>query len=574
MRALLLLGALAVGLAAATPTRPVLPDVGSLPVTYLATDKYRSAFRVTTTKPPRYELVAEARYNASNADMGWDYLHVRGLKNVFNSTEANVFHDAGYLEGYLTAATIYAANDFASLVPTDAAVMQWVTEHISYMQGQVRAAGDADPYWRMVGNILAQMEGLVAGCNAAAKGPQLTFQMIFLANFADEIGDVQTHVGLKSGVLDAATVKRNRVMERMANGMHCSALIKVLPEDLFMAHDTWSVFSQMAVRTYKVYEFPHIAATVSLSGYPGTIASGDDWYMTSHDLAVQETTNGVFNTSLFVNYVLPNTVSEFVRVMVATYTAYSGEEWTRTFSRENSGTYNNQYMVVDWKVYAPGSSLAPGTLWVAEQLPGTMARGDVTDVLRTQGFWASYNIPYFRVIFQLSGYAEMEAEQGTFWSYTKYARPEIFKRNQTLIRDVAGMQKMMRYNNYLHDEYSIIPNCTGATNDVCNPMRSSMLTIASRGDLMPVYNTTAEMIAHYGPLYFFVAQGCFGALDAKIARYSARHNLAGLVINGPTNDQQPTFDWSGACGNQVPSNSVARYDFPWIEFPRTYFDDN
>ena len=34
-------------------------------------------------------------------------------------------------------------------------------------------------------------------------------------------------------------------------------------------------------------------------------------------------------------------------------------------------------------------------LWVAEQLPGNIETGDVTEVLLSQGYWASYNRAYF-----------------------------------------------------------------------------------------------------------------------------------------------------------------------------------
>lgn len=54
----------------------------------------------------------------------------------------------------------------------------------------------------------------------------------------------------------------------------------------------------------------------------------------------------------------------------AHFVASSGAEWTAALDVANSGTYNNQYMVVDLNKFTPGQDLAHGTLWVAEQIPG------------------------------------------------------------------------------------------------------------------------------------------------------------------------------------------------------------
>ena len=55
------------------------------------------------------------------------------------------------------------------------------------------------------------------------------------------------------------------------------------------------------VPTRQVYGLPFgssKARSVSFSGYPGRIAGIDDFYVTSQQLTVIETTNGVYNTSL------------------------------------------------------------------------------------------------------------------------------------------------------------------------------------------------------------------------------------------------------------------------------------
>lgn len=549
---LVLLGTCGAVQGGSKPPRKLLhSDTKSIPwftLTYSDADGFVVREGVADT-----DAVAYGQFNASLYDLGWDYVRMVAPDDLVEDDLPGAYFAAGYLEGYLTSSRITGLG-FSNL---SADVNGWISDHIGYMYTK---AGDqsSDPFWYQVELILRQVEGLTAGYNNATSS-NITFLQMFIISFGAEVGDVVTALQVQSGA-----VKRNTLLDRRGVNSHCSALIKVTHDDLFMAHDTWNSFYGLQWRMYKVYEFQ---TTVTMSGYVASVASGDDWYMTSNELTIQETTNIVWNSSLYVN-VVPETVSEFIRVMTATYLATSGEEWTAYFARENSGTYNNQYMVVDMKLYVPGSTVVDGTLWIAEQIPGYVARGDESKQLRQNGYWASYNIPYFREIYDISGYKAVEEQQGTFWSYTKYARPEIFRRNNTDITDVYGMMRMMRYNNYLYDPLSAIPNCTGAPNNVCETPRTSMLTIASRGDLMTVYNTTAENIAHYGPLYSWVAQGCFGATDSKIASWKNRRSLTGYIISGPTNDQQPTFRWGepGVCSGPTPPGCATEFDFPWIAF--------
>ena len=65
---------------------------------------------------------------------------------------------------------------------------------------------------------------------------------------------------------------------------------------------------------------------------------------------------------------------------------------------------NNQWMVLDSAKFDPGAALPAADLfWVAEQIPGKIVAADMTATLTGQGFWPSYNIPFFKEIFDLSG---------------------------------------------------------------------------------------------------------------------------------------------------------------------------
>jgi hypothetical protein len=309
-----------------------------------------------------------------------------------------------------------------------------------------------------------------------------------------------------------------------------------------------------------------------MSGYPGMISSMDDFYMTSNNLTAMETTLEMFNNTLYVLHTVPQTVSEFLRVMTANYLATTGAEWTHYFAKQNSGTYCNQYMIVDMKLYQPNAPIVANTLWVTEQIPGLVISQDKSDVLREQGYWASYNIPYFSEIYQLSGNTLWEETLGLLYSYNHSDRAEIFRRDAPNVNSLQDMQQIMRYNNYLHDVYSIIPNCTGAINNTCNPARSAMLSIASRGDLMPFYGNNQTLLReHYGNNYLFVQGAAFGAIDSKITSFSmlTSGTLNAVIISGPTHggpSQLPVFTWDPSLWGPSPPGQLLTYDFPWVSF--------
>lgn len=122
-----------------------------------------------------------------------------------------------------------------------------------------------------------------------------------------------------------------------------------------------------------------------------------------------------------------------------------GKEWTEVFSRHNSGTYNNQWMIVDYKLFKPLKPLRDGLFWVLEQLPTLIESRDMTDVLRSQSFWPSYNSPYFPTIFNLSGVPALVEQYGDWFTYDKTPRALIFNRDQSKVTDMDSMIRMVNF---------------------------------------------------------------------------------------------------------------------------------
>jgi len=67
-------------------------------------------------------------------------------------------------------------------------------------------------------------------------------------------------------------------------------------------------------------------------------------------------------------------------------------------------------------------------------------------LLLTLGYWASYNVPFYPVIFNMSGYRDMVNVFGTLLSHSLAPRAKIFRRDQGKVVDMKSMQAIMRYN--------------------------------------------------------------------------------------------------------------------------------
>jgi len=182
------------------------------------------------------------------------------------------------------------------------------------------------------------------------------------------------------------------------------------------------------------------------------------------------------------------------------------------FLFKNSGTYNNQYMIIDQKLFTPKQPLLPDTLWVMEQIPGLVVGADVTRELE-RGYWSSYNVPYFIEIYNKSGYPAVAKRSGTDVTYQLAPRAKIFRRDVGTVIDPISFEKMMRYNGYKTDPYS---------------EGSPWNSICSRGDL-----ATGD-------------DSAFGCVDSKWTSWSLFQEGKSWAINGPTTDagELPPFSWA------------------------------
>eukprot|EP00118_Oscarella_pearsei_P006261 m.28417 g.28417 ORF g.28417 m.28417 type:complete len:338 (+) comp30760_c0_seq3:508-1521(+) len=264
----------------------------------------------------------------------------------------------------------------------------------------------------------------------------------------------------RSLLSDWKNMSLSEIRDEVNEQSHCSVLIKVLPgyEDILVSHSTWFSYSLM-LRIYKHYDInlqdPAAAAKgVSFSSYPGCLVSLDDFYIMTSGLVMLQTTNGLWNDSLY-DLVTPHSLLAWHRVKVANTMADTSQMWTDIVSKFNSGTYNNQYMLLDLKKIRLGVSIEDGTFRVAEQIPGLVVSGDVTPLLR-EGHWASYNVPFWEKIYNESGYVPFVEKYGVEFSYELAPRAKIFRRDADKVTSLDSLKYLLRYNSKRMPDCSVL----------------------------------------------------------------------------------------------------------------------
>ena len=80
-----------------------------------------------------------------------------------------------------------------------------------------------------------------------------------------------------------------------------------------------------------------------------------------------------------------------------------GEEFVKYFTKYNSGTYNNQFQILDMKlVDLDNKTIDDKALMILEQIPGHFQHEYKTNILK-RGYWASYNTPSFDLMQEIGG---------------------------------------------------------------------------------------------------------------------------------------------------------------------------
>ncbi|CAG9128004.1 unnamed protein product [Plutella xylostella] len=153
-----------------------------------------------------------------------------------------------------------------------------------------------------------------------------------------------------------------------------------------------------------------------------------------------------------------------------------------------------------------------------------------TEQLTKESYFGSYNIPYFKKMFDLTGGTERVRSFGAWFGYDTNPRALIIREQQSTISSLRDMYRVARYNDYKHDVLSRCPEC--------RPPYSACNAIAARNDLNPADGW-----------YPFRALGhrSHGATDAKITSYKLHKQLKFIAVSSPPHNTSrglPPFRWS------------------------------
>lgn len=480
------------------------------------------------------EPAASATLSVGMTINGWDQLSLTTNAKFPDRDQA---YAAGFLEGALTWERISAFADAWILHRYTGTQKKVIDEYIDKQDAFLRkmvvlhgtdaqliANAKDSKYWYHVGLVLQQMDGMLDGYNRNTKTMRLTRRDMWLINDDGDVMDIERFAGKRRNVGMRFKSVNDMSIDEVTSFLEltgrCTALIKWTGQDLFVGHTTWSDYQEL-LRVYKHYNLNYkmaVAKKVSFSSYPGMVYSSDDFYILDSGLVIMETTINILNEKLYSKCDPSKSVVTVVRSLVANLLAANGKEWAEIFGHYNSGTYNNQWMVVDMNQFTPGAaSLAPNTLWVVEQIPTRVVARDLTPVLQQQTYWGSYNRPYFREINEESMFRKFTDQHGESFSYQGTARAKIIAREQKAVNSLERMMALLRHNDYKNDPLS--KGC---------PYKA----IAARFDLPPTPKC---------PLKIYKANG---AADAKVTSYLLQRQLKAQAVSGPSRAMGlPAFDW-------------------------------
>ena len=333
-----------------------------------------------------YLYVATAYYENSLQTKGFDLLAISTNNKFSDEIQAEA---AGYLEGALTKDIIY--NHYLNVKDYfDYNVQKQVESFFDLQEKYLYneySKNKSDPVIYGAYLMRKQYQGLKNGYNSIADTDKKisNFQFDIMSSLTDVDDLIDKYNTVKK---DYKKMNYSEFEKNFIKRTHCSALFKIKKDfsDVYFGHNTWCSYNQLA-RIFKEYNFnfnsPFFSSkNVIFSSYPASLSSFDDFYITSHGLIIIETTNIFYDDNLY-DYITPNGLLSWERAMTSCRLSKNSKEWAENFSKYSTGTYNNQYTILDKnKVNLINKTIDNDAFYIVEQLPGFFKINNVTNIFK------------------------------------------------------------------------------------------------------------------------------------------------------------------------------------------------
>ncbi len=248
---------------------------------------------------------------------GWVYVHLEGSPA-----------EIGFQHGYLLAPEIIDGFKTIQFLETHATKRDW-----SFFRDTAQ-----NVLWPHIeAEYRQELQGIVDGLKA--RGTSLDLWDVVALNAKEEVSDYYVPTLERQD-------KRSANASLKAPG-HCSAFVATgswtKDHQPVMAHNNWSSFPDGERWTVIFDIVPAKGYRILMDGFPGIIASDDDFGINAAGMMITETT--ITGFSLYD----PNGIPEFVRARKAMQYSNSIDDYVRIMLNGNNGGYANDWLLADNK---------------------------------------------------------------------------------------------------------------------------------------------------------------------------------------------------------------------------------
>ena len=389
-------------------------------------DKGHNCVATTISDIEVFNETGWMRFNVTTSASYPDFIQMRAVGfaegKIFQHHIFNHYHN---LKDWFLFAYLHA-DDY----PQE--LYDFLQENLDWTRSTAYKYAEVDSFWRQVAYTLDHFDGLVEAYRATAPQEEMLSELdLWTYLSSGDLLDI-VNFAVPSTRMDFSKMTREEISDYLAFRSHCSGLVYYSDDTVYIGQTAWFFYGGMT-RVFKGYtlnlnDVSNAAETLTFSSYPGFSYSFDDWTVTSQGLVIIETTANVLNTSLYDNCT-PRSVLTWIRSQVASRMAVSGAGWHQANSQYNSGTYNNQWIVVDLKQIESITVYKNNFVWVSEQMPGYIVSEDVAHDMTYGGYYfPSYNTPFFDELWIVAGYPSV-AEGDASYRYDKNPRGLMFARD-------------------------------------------------------------------------------------------------------------------------------------------------